>query len=72
MCIEGNIQIHDFFTLEPDEMRRLVTERMGAGKPGGNFILAPCATPLMTDVLPERVTDNFLTMIEVGLELGSY
>ena len=72
MCIEGNIQIHDFFTLDPGDMRRLVTERMTAGKPGGNFILAPCATPLMTDVLPERVTDNFLTMIEVGLELGSY
>jgi len=71
LCLEGNIQVGDIFTMETRELVAVVEQAMRDGMPGGGFILAPSASPYMP-VLSERARDNYLAMIETGVRLGAY
>jgi len=71
LCLEGNIQVGDIFTMETRDFVAVVEQAMRDGMPGGGFILAPSASPYMP-VLSERARDNYLAMIETGVRLGAY
>ncbi len=71
VCLEGNIQLGDLFDRSTAEVEQIVREAIAEGKPGGGFILCPTASPYIPE-LPERVRDNYLVMIRLGLELGRY
>jgi hypothetical protein len=71
MCLEGNIQMDDIFTMDPRDFVAVVEAAMRDGKPGAGFILAPTASPY-TPALADRARDNYLAMIETGVRLGAY
>ena len=71
LCLEGNIQVGDLFTMQTRELIAVVEQALRDGMPGGGFILAPSASPYMP-VLSARARDNYLAMIETGVRLGAY
>jgi len=71
VCIEGNLQIGDIYASPTEEVVRLVTEAMEAGKPGGGFILCPTASP-HTPQLTDLTVRNYLAMIETAVKLRDY
>ena len=71
MVLFGNIQLKDLETLPPDRMRELVKRCVEEGKPGGNFVALPTATPLNVP-LSKRTEENFHIFIDTVLEYGKY
>ena len=73
LCIEGNIQIGDVYTLPTDQIRALVRrtidEARSAGGPGG-FILCPTASPFTPELDP-LVVANYLALIDTAREYGA-
>lgn len=71
VCLEGNIQIGDLYAKTPGEIRDLVRQAIAEAAEGGGFILCPTASPYTKKLSPVAV-ENYLTMIEAGLEYGKY
>lgn len=70
ICLVGNIEArHLLGNSTPQEIDRLVKEAIGAGVPGGGFILAPTAL-LPISKLTEHQAKNLLQYIESGLKYG--
>ncbi|MBI3974316.1 MAG: hypothetical protein HY332_23805 [Chloroflexi bacterium] len=67
VCIEGNVQIGDVYTLLPDEFEAMVRRTVEIGAPGGGFILCPTASPY-TPELPPHAVANYVTLVRVGAE----
>ncbi len=71
VCLIGNIQYDELARGSLELVESLVREAMAAGKPGGGFILCPCAAPY-EHPLPERAARNLVRYLELGHELGEY
>lgn len=71
LSLWGNVQLKDLETLEPEEMRAKMARLMEEGKPGGNFVVLPTATPLNVPLSP-RTEQNFRIMVDMALEWGKY
>jgi len=71
ICLEGNIQVGDLYAGTPARIRDLTRQAIDDAAEGGGFILCPTASPY-TRVLPPRALENYLAMIETGLEYGRY
>lgn len=71
VCLIGNIQYDDLARGSVEQVDALVHEAMGQGKPGGGFILCPCAKPYEAP-LPERASRNLVRFLELGHALGQY
>jgi len=72
LCIVGNVQEHDIETMPNPRFRQLVAETVRIGKPGGRFILSPTATPFGWPTMSNLARANWITMLEVGLDVGVY
>ena len=70
LCIVGNVQEHDIHTMPASQFRAMVAETVRVGKDGGRFILCPTATPFGWPQMPDLARDNWLSLLEVGLEEG--
>jgi hypothetical protein len=69
VCIEGNIQVGDLFSLPPDEIERQVVELIRDAGEGGGLIVAPTASPYQP-VCPARTRANYERMIRMVLGAG--
>ncbi len=72
MSLDGGVQDGDFYTLEPDEMVRVVEETVEMGKPGGCFILCPTSSPGTVPVLSDKAVANYRAFVETGMRLANY
>ena len=72
LCLEGNIQAGDLYRDSPEAIRRKVYEAIQQAAPGGGFILCPTSGLQEWPVCSVRLRENFLTLIEAGLEYGQY
>jgi len=72
LCIVGNIQAHDVDIMAPRRFRDLVRQAVEEGMRGGGFILSPTATPFDWPTMTDRARENWLAMLEVGLQVGRY
>lgn len=71
LCLEGNIQIGELYSSPTERVVALVTEAVGAAKPGGGFILCPSASP-HTPTLSHQTVANYVAMIETAVKTGEY
>lgn len=71
ICLFGNVELRDLEALPAPEMRKVMEQLMAEGKPGGNFVVLPTATPLNVPLSP-RTEENFRIMVDTALELGEY
>lgn len=71
ITIFGNIQLKDLEYLSPAEMKETVKKCLEQGKPGGNFVLLPTATPINVPLSP-RTEENIRIMIDAAYEYGQY
>lgn len=71
VCLIGNIQYDELARGSLQQVEALVREAMAKGKPGGGFMLSPCASPY-EHPLPERASRNMVRYLELGYELGEY
>ena len=71
LCLFGNVQLHELENLRPDQMRERMVRLMEEGKPGGNFVVLPTATPLDATLSP-KTEENFRIMVDTALEMGMY
>jgi len=71
MTLFGNVQLKDLERLSAADMREKMVRLIEEGKPGGNFVVLPTATPLNVPLSP-RTEENFRIMVDTVLELGSY
>ena len=69
VCIEGNVQVGDLFTLEPEAIERQVVQLIADAGEGGGLIVAPTASPYQP-VCPDRTRVNYERMIRTALEAG--
>ncbi|NQU09412.1 hypothetical protein HQ590_01365 [bacterium] len=65
MGLDGNIQVHDFFSLEAPAIRGLVHETLAAGR-GRRFILCPTSYYMEDPHPTRRYIENWLTYIEAA------
>ena len=72
LCIVGNIQEHDIWTMPTDRFRELVAETVKVGMAGGRFILSPTATPFGWPTMADLARENWIAMLDVGLACGRY
>lgn len=71
MTLFGNVQLKDLENLSAKDMREKMVRLMEEGKPGGNFVVLPTATPLNVPLSP-RTEENFRIMVDTALEYGRY
>lgn len=71
VCLFGNIQLKDLETLPPDQMREVLKKCVEEGKPDGNFVALPTATPINVPLSP-ITEENFRIFIDTVLEFGKY
>ena len=71
LCLMGNIQLRDLETFSSNEIRALVTKCMEDGKPGGNFVIMPTASPIDVPIKP-KTDRNYRIFIDTALEYGVY
>lgn len=71
ICLFGNIQLRDLELLPANQMKEVVRKCVEEGKPGGNFVALPTATPLNVPLSP-RTEENFKIFVDTVLELGVY
>ena len=67
----GNVQLKDLERMSDKEMRETMIRLMEEGKPNGNFVVLPTATPLNVPLSP-RTEENFRIMVDTALEMGTY
>lgn len=72
LVLEGNIEKHELYHSEPEDIRRRVIEAVRDAGPGGRFILCPSTGVMEWPTCDDRTVQNFLTFIETGLECGTY
>jgi len=72
LCIVGNVQEHDIHTMPRSQFRAMVAQTVKTGMPEGCFILCPTATPFGWPHLSDLARDNWVAMLDVGLETGLY
>lgn len=72
LCIVGNIQEHEIWTMPNQQFRELVEDTVKVGMEGGRFILSPTATPFGWPTMSDLARENWIAMLEVGLEVGRY
>lgn len=72
LCIVGNIQEHDIHTMPNERFRTLVEDAVRVGMVGGRFILSATATPFGWPTLSDLARENWITLLDVGLEVGRY
>ena len=72
LCIVGNVQEHDIWTMPNTQFRALVEETVRAGMVGGRLILSPTATPFGWPTMPDLPRENWIAMLDVALETGQY
>lgn len=72
LCIVGNTQEHDIWTMPNSEFRLLVEETVRVGMKGGRFILSPTATPFGWPTMPDLARENWIAMLDVALQAGKY
>jgi uroporphyrinogen-III decarboxylase len=65
VCIEGNVQIGDIYSMGPAQFEGVVRRAIEVGAPGGGFILCPTASPF-TPELPPNAVANWLTLVRLG------
>jgi len=70
VCIEGNIQVGDLFTLSSDAIERQVIQLIADAGDGGGLIVAPTASPY-PPVCTERMLANYERMIRTVLDAAS-
>jgi len=66
VCIEGNVQVGDLFTLEPEAIERQVVQLIADAGEGGGLIVAPTASPYQP-ICPDRTRANYERMIRTVL-----
>ena len=67
LCLIGNIEVHALSTGTPQEIRKLVAERLAVGAPGGGYCLGSSNT------IPDYVKiENYREMLNACIELGRY
>jgi len=71
VTLEGNIQIANIIEDDTNAFAELVAATIEEGKPGGRFCLCPTASPYQVE-LSERTVRNYLTLIDMALDLGRY
>ena len=71
VCLFGNIQLHDLEQLSATQMRKVVEQCVREGKPDGNFVALPTATPINVPLSP-RTEENLRIFLDTVLELGQY
>jgi hypothetical protein len=69
ICIEGNMQLDDFYSKDEEYIRETVKKAMTDASQGGGYVLCPTASPI-PPVLNEKTHKNYLAYIEAGLEYG--
>jgi len=67
LCLIGNIEVHKLSTGTPQEIRRLVAERLAVGAPGGGYCLGSSNT--IADYVK---LENYREMLNACVELGRY
>jgi uroporphyrinogen decarboxylase len=67
LCLIGNIEVHKLSTATPEEIRKLVVERLRVGAPGGGYCLGSSNTITYYVKL-----ENYLEMINTCIEQGRY
>jgi hypothetical protein len=72
LCIVGNVQHHEICTMPTDSFRSLVEGTVRTGMIGGRFILSPTATPFGWPTMTDLARENWIAMLEVGLQAGRY
>ena len=66
MALEGNIQMHDMMTAEPDRLETLIHAAIDAGR-GERFILCPTSSYMETPEPPPRLIENLLLYVNEGV-----
>ena len=69
VCIEGNVQVGDLFTLSPDEIERQVEALIHDAGPTG-LIVAPTASPY-APVCTKVMHVNYERMVRTVLDSGA-
>ena len=72
MTLEGGVETALFQMESPETVARAVEAAMAAGKPGGRFILAPCATHDHWPDMGLHIAANYAVFVEVGLRVSPY
>ncbi len=70
MILIGNIQYDDIAHCEPEQIKELVKTIMDEGK-SGRLILSPTAGPY-EEYIDEEMVNNYIAMVEAGLEFGKF
>lgn len=65
ICLEGNMQIGDVYTLSKQEVAAKTRSIIDGAAPAGGFIFGVTASPY-TPTLEPRVVENYVTMIETA------
>jgi len=71
ICIEGNIQIDDIYREDEEGIRDLVKTAISNAGVGGGFVLCPTASPI-PPIIEDKVLQNYLSLIEAGIDYGVY
>lgn len=71
VCLIGNLQYDDLARASVPQVRAMVREAMDKAKPGGGYILCPCARPYEHPI-PEQTSRNLIEMLRAGREYGEY
>lgn len=71
VCLIGNVQYDELARGSLAQVEALVREAMAKGKPGGGFILSPCARPY-AHPLPQQTSRNIVRFLELAYELAHY
>jgi uroporphyrinogen decarboxylase len=67
LCLIGNVEVHKLSTSSPEEIRKIVTDRLKIGAPGGGYCLGSSNTITYYVKL-----ENYIEMINACIELGKY
>lgn len=72
LCIVGNVQHQDICTMPERDFRALIERTVRTGMAGGKFILSPTASPLHWPTMSDLERRNWISMLDVALEVGGY
>lgn len=66
MALEGNIEVHELMTAEPDRLEMLIHEALDAGR-DERFILCPTSSYMEVPEPPPRLIENLLLYVNEGV-----
>ena len=70
LCLMGYMQDQDFYSAEPEDIRRHVAGIVEVVGRGSRFIASPTCTPFQFPPTP-RYVQNYVTFLEASAELGA-